>query len=179
MNWTLDPAHTSVEFAVRHMGLSTVRGRFHGVQGSLQTAEDGTPIALEAAVEAGTIDTAQPQRDQHLRSADFLHADAYPQLGFRAAAFEPAEAGRWRVSGELTMRDQTRPVTLDVEVSPPVNDKWGYRRVGVSATGRLNRKDWGLTWNQVLEFGALLVGEEVRVSIEAEVVTPAAQQSAA
>ncbi len=177
--WNIDPAHTTVEFAVRHMGISTVKGRFKGVSGTVQTDEDGQLVAVEATLDAASIDTGEPQRDQHLRSADFLDADKHPQITFRSTRVEPLGDHRYAVEGDLTIRGVARPVRFEVEATDPVTDPWGMRRAAASASGKLNRKDWGLTWNQVLEFGALLVGEEVRFHLEVEAVQAEADRSAA
>lgn len=173
--WNVDPSHTSVEFAVKHLGVSTVRGRFKKVNGSIETAENGTLKSIEANIDAASIDTAEPQRDTHLRSPDFLDAENHPALTFKSTAIKPlgADRSRYLVSGDLTIRETTRPVTLDVETSAPMTDPWGNRRAGATATGKLNRKEWGLTWNQVLELGALLVGEEVRFTLDVEAVAEA------
>ena len=176
MQWKMDPSHTGVEFAVKHIGITTVRGRFKGVSGSLETSDDGTLKSIEAVIDAGSIETAEPQRDAHLRSPDFLDAEKYPSLTFRSTDVKPLDAGdgRYLVSGALTIRGQARPVTFEVETTKPMTDPWGNLRAGASANGKLNRKEWGLTWNQVLELGALLVGEEVRFTLDVEAVAPVA-----
>ncbi|MDR7542959.1 MAG: YceI family protein [Armatimonadota bacterium] len=171
MQWTIDPSHTSLEFAVRHMGLSTVRGRFRKLSGAVQV-EDGTLRAIEATIDAASIDTAEAQRDDHLRSPDFLHVAKYPVITFRSTTVEARGRGRYLVTGELTLRGEARTVTFDVETTEPVTNPWGNRRAGATASGTLNRKDWGLTWNKVLEFGALLVGEEIHFTLNVEATTP-------
>jgi|SRR3972149_8334019 len=173
MNWNIDPSHSSVELAVRHMGLSTVRGRFKKVSGTIEV-EDDQLKAIEATIEAGSIDTAELQRDEHLRSPDFLDVVNYPTISFRSTNVEPRGNGRYLVTGGLTVRDQTRPVNLEVEVTRPMTDPWGNLRAGATATGKISRKDWGLTWNKVLDLGALLVGEEIRLTIDAQAVAPVA-----
>ncbi len=174
--WNVDPSHTSVEFAVKHLGVFTVRGRFKKVNGSIETAADGTLKSIEATIDAASIDTAEPQRDTHLRSPDFLDAENSTFLTFKSTAIKPlgADRNRYLVSGDLTIRGTTRPVTLEVETSAPMTDPWGNQRAGATATGKLNRKEWGLTWNQVLELGALLVGEEVRFTLDVEAIAAAA-----
>lgn len=170
MKWNIDPSHTSLDFAVRHMGISTVRGRFKKVGGAIETADNGVLNSIAATIDATSIDTAEPRRDDHLRSADFLDAENYPTLFFRSTAVNPLGDGRYLVNGELTIRGETRPVALEVETSNPITDPWGNLRAGASATGKLNRKNWGLTWNQVLELGALVVGEEVRFTLDVQAV---------
>lgn len=177
MEWIIDPSHTSVEFAVRHMAISTVRGRFKKVSGTLETADDGILKSIKATIEAASIDTAEPQRDAHLRSPDFLDAENQPYLQFRSSAVETLGAGRYRVTGDLTIRGLDRPVSFEVETSDPLIDPYGNRRAGATANAKLNRKDWGLTWNQVLEFGALLVGEEVRFTLDVQAIVPASAQA--
>lgn len=172
MTWTIDPSHTTVEFAVRHMGLATVKGRFKQVSGTLQTSEDGRLQAIQATIASSSIDTGEPQRDAHLRSPDFLDAEGYPTITFTSTAIEPLGDRKYRIHGDLTIRGTTRPVTFEAEVTEPVTDPWGFRRAAATASGTLNRRDWNLTWNQILEFGALLVGEDVRFTLEVEAVRP-------
>lgn len=176
MKWNIDPSHTNAEFAVKHMAISTVRGRFKKVSGSIESADGGTLKSIEATIDTSSIDTAEPQRDAHLRSPDFLDAENYPSLTFKSTAVKPLGAGhgQYRVSGDLTIRGRTRPVTLEVETTTPITDPWGNLRAGATATGKLNRKEWDLTWNQVLELGALVVGEEVRFTLDVEAVAAAA-----
>ncbi|ADH62528.1 YceI family protein [Allomeiothermus silvanus DSM 9946] len=173
MKWNLDPSHTSIDFKVRHMGIASVRGSLKVLSGSVETDEAGRPIQVEAVIDAASIATGEPQRDGHLRSADFLHAEQYPEIRFVSTQIEPLGGNRYRIQGNLTIRDITKPVTLEAEVSAPIKDPWGMQRVAASASGQINRKDWNLTWNQVLELGALLVGEEVKFNLEVEAVAPA------
>jgi len=175
MRWNLDPAHSSVEFSVRHMGFATVRGRFKECSVDVES-DDNRLSRLSARIEAASIDTGEPQRDQHLRSDDFLAAERFPELRFEGSRIEVTGEDRYRVSGDLTIRGTAKPVSFDVEVQKPINDPFGNVRVAAEATGRLNRKDWGLNWNQVLEAGALLVGEEVRFTIDLQAI--AAQEAA-
>lgn len=179
MQWNLDPSHTTVAFAVKHMGIFTVRGQFKKISGLVEADEQGRPVKIDVAIEASSIETGEPQRDAHLRSPDFLDAEKYPQLRFTSTQIESLGGNRYRVEGELTIRDVTKPVTLEAELTPAIVDSDGLTRVGGSAEGRLNRKDWGLTWNQVLERGVLLVGEEVKFSIEVEAVAPVPAQAQA
>lgn len=173
MKWNLDPSHTSIDFKVRHMGIASVRGSLKVLSGSVETDEAGRPTQVEAVIDAASIATGEPQRDGHLRSADFLHAEQYPEIRFVSTQIEPLGGNRYRIQGNLTIRDITKPVTLEAEVSAPIKDPWGMQRVAASASGQINRKDWNLTWNQVLELGALLVGEEVKFNLEVEAVAPA------
>lgn len=173
MRWKFDPSHTGVTFAVKHMGLFTVRGQFKRVSGTVETDEHDRPVRVDVAIEASSVDTGEPQRDAHLRSPDFLDAERYPHITFTSTRIEPAGDGRYRVAGDLTIRGVSRPVTFEMEVARPIRDPWGNLRAGATGSGRLNRKDWGLTWNQVLEMGNLLVGEEVRFDLDVEAVAEA------
>jgi polyisoprenoid-binding protein YceI len=171
MAWQIDPAHTEVQFAVRHMGLATVRGTFSGVKGTLEL-EGGHPAAVDVSIDVATVHTREPRRDEHLRSADFFDAEKHPAITFRSRRTEPVGPGRARLVGDLTMHGVTREVVLDVETTQPVDDPFGMRRVGLSATGAIDRKDFGLTYNQVLEFGGVLVSDQVRLAIDGEAVQP-------
>lgn len=177
MQWNLDPSHTTVAFAIKHMGIFTVRGQFKKVRGSVETDEQGKPSKIDVVIEAASIDTGDPQRDGHLRSAEFFNVEQYPELRFVSTGVEALGSSRYRILGELTIRDVSKPVSFEAEVTPAIKDPWGLTRVGASAEGKLNRKDWGLTWNQVLEMGHLLLGEEVRFNIEVEAVVPAPVQA--
>jgi len=174
MTWNLDPSHTSIAFAVRHMGFATVRGTLKAIGGTVELDEQGAPRAIHAVIDANSVTTHEANRDAHLRSADFLEAKAYPEIVFKSTKIEPRGDNKYLVHGELTIRGVAKPVALELETSQPLTDPWGNRRVAGSASGKLNRKDWGLTWNQLLEVGALLVGEEVRFTIDVEAVAPAA-----
>lgn len=173
MTWNLDPSHTSIAFAVRHMGFATVRGTLKLIGGSVELDEQGAPRAIHAVIDATSITTHDANRDAHLRSADFLEAEANPEVIFKSTKIEP-RGDKYLVHGELTIRGVAKPVALELETSAPLTDPWGNRRAAGSAGGKLNRKDWGLTWNQLLEAGSLLVGEEVRFTIDAEAVAPTA-----
>ena len=172
--WNLDPAHTSVEFAARHMMITTVRGRLPGLAGALALDEavlGRSSVAVE--FQAAAIDTRNEQRDQHLRSADFLDAENHPTIRFRSTRLEGTslEAGaEFRLIGDLTLRGVTKEVELDVTFEGRGQDPWGGERVSFSAAGKLDRRDFGLTWNAALETGGVLVGNEIKVRIEAQAV---------
>lgn len=179
MKWNLDTAHTSVDFKVRHMGISSVRGSLKVTSGSVETDNAGHPTKIEAVLDPASISTGEPQRDAHLRSSDFLHAQEYPEIKFESTKITHNGGDKYTIEGNLTIRDITKPVTFQAEANVrPVKDPWGMQRIAASASGEINRKDWNLTWNQVLELGALLVGEEVRFNLEVEAVSaqPAAAQ---
>ena len=167
--WQIDPVHSEVEFSVRHLMISTVKGRFTDVQGTLQYNEaDPTGSNVEVRIATASVDTRADQRDTHLRSADFFDAEHYPFMTFKSTRVERTGEGRGKLTGDLTIRGVTRPVTLDVKREGRGKDPWGGERLGFSATTVLNREAFGLTWNQALETGGVVVGEEVKVSIEVE-----------
>ncbi len=171
-SWTIDPSHTLVEFSVRHLMISTVKGRFGGVSGTIGF-EPGAPerAALEVRIDAATIDTRTDQRDQHLRSPDFLDVERYPAIVFNLTRVEGAIAAagdRFRVIGDLTIRGVTKPVTLEATFEGGGRDPWGNERVGFSATGQVDRREFGLVWNQGLEAGGVLVGNEIKLAFEVE-----------
>lgn len=174
-NWTIDPAHTLVEFAAKHMMITTVKGRFADVEGTLQL-DDAHPAASSAdiTIKAASIDTRTDQRDAHLRSPDFLDAEKFPVIRFHSTKVEPLDSDHWRVTGDLTIRDVTRPVVLDVSLEGRSKDPWGGDRAGFSATTKIDRRDFGLVWNQALETGGVLVGNDIKISLEVEAVKVAA-----
>jgi polyisoprenoid-binding protein YceI len=174
--WEIDSAHTTAGFSVRHMMVAKVRGRFEQVRGTVHLDDaDPTRSRLDIAIDAASIDTRNAQRDAHLKSPDFFDVAQYPSITFRSTQIEKVGPGSFQVTGDLTMRGVTRPVTLAVEgPTSPLNNPFGKQVRGVSATGKLNRKDWGLNWNAALETGGVLVGEQVELEIDAELVQDAA-----
>jgi polyisoprenoid-binding protein YceI len=168
--YTLDRAHTTVEFAVRHLMISKVRGRFTAFDGQVELASGSDlPVAISAVIDAGSIDTREEQRDAHLRSADFLEADTYPQLVFESERIEGTPE-QFTIDGKLTIHGVTRDVRLSASFEGRVNDPWGGVRVGYAAHVTINRKDFGLTWNAALETGGVVVGDEVRIELNVEAV---------
>lgn len=168
----LDHAHSSVEFSVRHMGLATVRGRFEKFSVEAEALADGIPTSVTAVIDAASITTGAEKRDEHLRSADFFDVATYPEIRFESTNIKPSGSGHL-IEGNLTMRGVTRPVSFETDFSGLVTDPWGNPRAAAEASGKINRTDFGLTWNQVLEAGALLVGEEVRFNIAVQMVAQA------
>lgn len=164
--WQIDPAHTSVDFAVKHLMISTVRGRFGSVSGTLTGL--GKSPALSVSIDAASIDTRVAQRDEHLRSADFFDVANHPTITFTSRRVEGQPTRSFKLIGDLTIRGVTREVALDVEYQGGGKDPWGNQRMGFSASGKLDRKEFGLTWNQVLEAGGLTVGDEVKFTIDVE-----------
>jgi polyisoprenoid-binding protein YceI len=175
--WKLDPAHSLVEFSTKHMMITTVKGRFADVSGTIRLdADDLATSRVEVEIDASSIDTRSEQRDEHLRSAAFLDVERYPSLTFRSTRLEgrPAEAGdRFRVIGDLTIRGETREVELDVVFAGRGMDPWGGERVSFSAETRIDRREFGLTWNQALETGGVLVANEIRIQLEVQAVQSA------
>lgn len=175
--WTIDPAHTDILFSAKHMMVTTVRGKFHEVDGTLVLDEsDPTRSTGEIRIAAASLNTGAAPRDAHLRSADFFDAENYPWITFRATAVEHIAGDDYRVTGDLTIRETTRPATFDATFLGFYTGMQGGRRAGFAARTRINRKDWGLGWNVALEAGGWLVGEEVTIEIEVAVdqVTEAA-----
>ena len=168
--WAVDATHSSVEFAVKHMMVSTVRGRFKSFSGEIQADETNpTASSISAAIDVASIDTGVEQRDDHLRSDDFFNAAQYPQITFRSTAIEQ-RGEEWKLAGELTIRDVTRPVSLDVEFEGRGADPWGGERAGFTATTKINRKDFGVNWNGVIEAGGVVVSDQVKITLNIEAV---------
>jgi polyisoprenoid-binding protein YceI len=166
--WDIDPAHTGVEFAVRHLMISTVKGRFAGVTGTVATGEDLTTAQVDITIDASSIDTREPQRDGHLRSADFLEVETFPTLTFKSRRVGRVADDEYKVTGDLTIRGISREVTLDVTSYGFTVDPWGNEKAGFSAVTKIKRSDYGLTWNVALETGGVVVGDEVKIAIEVE-----------
>jgi polyisoprenoid-binding protein YceI len=172
--WTIDPAHTSVEFAVKHMMFTTVRGRFKDLKGTIEVDEqnpDRSVVNVELG--AASLDTGVADRDAHLRSADFLDVENHPAITFRSKRVEGAmkkEGDRFKVVGDLSIRGTTMEVTLDATYEGTGKDPWGGTRAGARATATIDRRDWGLRWNQALETGGILVANEVRIEVELQAV---------
>ena len=177
--WTIDPAHSSAQFSVRHMMVSTVRGEFTRLSGTVELDEkDVTRSSVEATIDATTIDTRNERRDNHLKSADFFDVANHPTITFKSTKLEKASDGRLKVAGDLTIRGVTRPVVLDVEaLSPAVKDPQGNLRSGTSATTRINRKDFGVSWSANLDGGGLVVSDDVKITIDVELIKKTAQFS--
>lgn len=171
MTWKIDPAHSQIQFSVRHMMISNVRGRFEDFTGAVEfDEEDPARSSVEVQIEAASINTKEPQRDTHLRSPDFLDAENFPQLRYKSRRVEMIDASHGRMIGDLTIRDLAREVVLDVEYAGKAKSPWGTVSAGFSATAKLSRKDWGLTYNSPLETGGFLVGDQVNISIELELI---------
>ena len=170
--WNIDPAHTVAEFKVKHMMIANVKGYFSRISGVLTLDEsDLANSRVEASIEAASIETRDGQRDAHLKSADFFHVEKFPTLYFKSTGISIVGNGESSVEGDLTIRGVTRPIRFEVEgPTPPIKDPWGNTRVAISASAKINRKDFGLTWNAALETGGILVGDDVTITLEAEFV---------
>ena len=167
--YSIDPSHSNVGFSVRHLGLSKVRGRCTTFTGTVQIAEEPTESSVSVEIESGSIDTRDAKRDEHLRSADFFNAEQYPNLTYRSTGVTQ-QGNQWVVEGELTVNGTTRSVPLHVSFEGSGADPWGGQRIAFSATTEIDREEFGLTWNQALETGGLLVGKKIAVEIEVEAV---------
>ena len=172
-SWKIDPAHTNVEFAAKHLMITTVKGRIPLIEGEIViSVSDPSRSSVTARLEAAGIDTRTGQRDDHLRSADFLDAANYPEITFQSTRITGTKS-ELEVTGNLTIRGVTREVTLDVTNEGTTKDPWGGDRIAFSATTKLDRRDFGLTWNQAIEAGGVLVGNDVKVSIDVQAVRQA------
>ncbi|NUR56909.1 MAG: YceI family protein [Acidobacteria bacterium] len=168
--WKIDPTHTHVEFAVKHMMITTVKGRFSGVTGEIRLDEPTFSASkVDIDIEVATIDTREPQRDTHLRSGDFFDVEKYPKISFRSTSID-GTLESFKLSGDLTIHGVTRPATLDVTYEGRGKDPWGGERIGFAATAKIKRSDFGLTWNAALETGGFLVGDDVKISLDVEAV---------
>ena len=170
--WNIDPVHTTAEFKVRHMMISNVKGQFTGVKGVLTLDEqDITKSHVEASIDAASINTRETDRDTHLKSADFLDVEKFPTLTFASTRVTRTGEGEAQVEGDLTIHGVTRRVEFAVEgPTPPGKDPWGNTRIGWTATTKINRKDFGLTWNTTLETGGILVGDEVTITFDVQAI---------
>ena len=177
--WQIDSAHSGIHFSVRHLVIAKVRGQFNRWTGAL-TAPDGdfTKGTVEVTIDASSIDTGVADRDMHLKSADFLDVATHPEITFHGRRIEPKGDDRFALTGELTIRGTTHEVVLDVESAGQTNDPWGNVRAAFSAKVAIDRKDFGLTWNQALEAGGVMVGDKVEIEVEIEAVRQEASAAA-
>jgi polyisoprenoid-binding protein YceI len=168
--WKLDATHTSVEFSAKHLMITTVKGRIADVEGTIEIDEKSPKnSSVEAVLKAASIDSRTTQRDDHLRSGDFLNVEKFPEIRFRSTKIEGGRE-EFKLTGDLTIRDVTKPITLDVTFEGETKDPWGGERAGFSAKGKFDRRDFGLTWNQVLEAGGVAVGNEIKINVEVEAI---------
>ncbi len=168
--YPLDVSHSHVGFAIRHLMVSKVRGRFAAFSGTVTIGDDPLDSSVEVDVDLASVDTSDERRDEHLRSADFFATDEHPTMTFRSTGVQRGKGDTWTVTGDLTIAGVTRSIDLEVRYEGSATSPWGSTSVGFSATGKLNRDDFGINWNQSLETGGVLVGKDVTLEIEAEAV---------
>jgi len=175
--WQIDPAHSAAQFAVRHMGISTVRGQFHSVKGAVVVEEsDITKSTVDVTIDATTVDTQEPGRDKDLKSANFFDVEKYPAMTFKSTKVEKAGEGKLKVTGDLTIHGVTKSVVLDVEgPTAAIKDPWGNIRAGVTASSKISRKDFGVAFNALTETGGVVVGDDVSITIDLEMVQKVAK----
>ncbi len=178
-NWQIDPQHSSAQFAVRHMAISTVRGAFSKVSGTLMLDDkDITKSRVEVSIEVSAVDTREPDRDKDLRSERFFDVAHYPTMTFKSKKVEQITPGKLKVTGDLTIRGTTKEVVLDVDgPTAPVKDPWGNQRLAATATTKINRQDYGVKWNATLDNGGVVVGDDVNITIDVELIQRAAAKS--
>ena len=177
--WQIDPQHSSAQFAVRHLGLSTVRGAFSKLSGTMvRDDQDITNSSVEVTIDVNTVDTREPDRDKDLRSERFFDVAHFPTMTFKSKKVEQVAPGKLRVTGELTIRGTTKEVTLDVDgPTAPVKDPWGNQRLAATATTKINRQDYGVKWNAKLDNGGVVVGDEVNITLDVEMIQKPAAKS--
>lgn len=169
--WNVDASHTTVEFSVRHLMISTVKGYFNKVNGKIEAdPADLTTATIEGTIDAASIDTRDEQRDEHLRSADFFEVEAHPTITLKSTKIERVSGNDYKMHADLTMRGKTLPTVWDLTYLGEGTDPFGNHKIGLSASTKINRKDWGLAWNAPLEAGGVLVSDEVRISIDTQAV---------
>jgi polyisoprenoid-binding protein YceI len=172
--WAIDPMHSEVQFKVKHLVISTVTGFFKSFEGSLETEnEDFNDAKIEFSIDIASLDTNQTMRDDHLKSAEFFDAEKYPHITFKSTSFKKTGDDEYKLVGDLTIKDVTKPVTLDVEFGGSAADFYGNTKAGFEITGKINRKEFGLTWDGVTEAGAIVVGEDIKLTINAQLAKQA------
>lgn len=174
MSWKIDSAHSEINFTVRHMMIANVRGRFENFAGNVEfDLENPENSSVEVEIDTTSINTREPQRDAHLKSADFMDVEKYPQMVFKSTRIEVLDENSGRIHGNLTIKNITKPVVLEATYAGQAKSPWGTTSAGFTASTKINRKDWGLTWNVALETGGWLVGEEIKIELEMEIVKQA------
>lgn len=169
--WVIDPSHTEIGFKVKHMMFTNVSGKVAKYEATIETQEDDfSQASIEFKADTDSITTGNADRDGHLLSPDFFDAATYPELRFKATAFNKINESDYELNGDLTLHGVTHPVKLSAEYGGLIKDPWGNIKAGFSITGKINRKDWGLTWNAALDAGGVLVGEEVKINIEVQLI---------
>jgi polyisoprenoid-binding protein YceI len=172
--YKIDPKHSDAQFAVTHLMISTVRGEFHGINGTVVYDDaDVSKSSVEVTIDATSVDTREPDRDKDLRSDHFFDTANHPTMTFRSTKVESAGPGKLKVTGELTIRGNTKPVVLEVSApKPPIKDPWGLQRTAISGTTKINRQDFGVSWNKTLDSGGVVVGDDVNITLDVEMIVP-------
>jgi polyisoprenoid-binding protein YceI len=175
--WQVDPAHSEALFSIRHLTISTVRGGFSKIKGTISFDDkDPSKSVVDVAIDMSTVDTREPKRDDDLRSDKFFDVTKYPTMTFKSTKVEQVSAGKLKVTGDLTMHGVTKEVVLDVDgPSAPIKDPWGNQRAAASATTKINRQDFGVKWNKTIDNGGVMLGDEVSITIDVEMFQPAAK----
>jgi polyisoprenoid-binding protein YceI len=175
--WQIDPAHSAAQFAVKHLAISTVRGAFTSVKGTVQFDDkDITKSSVDVTIDVNSVDTRQPDRDKDLRSDHFFDAEHFPTITFKSKRVEQLSPGKLKITGDLTIHGIAKEVVLDVDgPTAPVKDPWGNQRMAINATTKINRQDFGVKWNQTMDNGGVVVGDEVSITIDAEMIPKAAK----
>jgi len=174
--WKIDPKHSAAQFGVTHLMISTVRGEFHNVNGTIVLDDkDITKSSVDVTIDATTVDTREPDRDQDVRSANFLDVEKFPTITFKSTKVEQAGARKLKVTGDLTIHGVTKSVVLDVDgPKTPIKDPWGLQRSAASGTTKINRKDFGVNWNKTMDTGGAIVGDELNITLDVEMIQPPA-----
>jgi polyisoprenoid-binding protein YceI len=175
--WQIDPAHSAAQFAVKHLAISTVRGAFTSVKGTVQFDDkDITKSSVEVTIDVNSVDTRQPDRDKDLRSDHFFDAEHFPAITFKSKRVEQVSPGKLKITGDLTIHGITKEVVLDVDgPTAPIKDPWGNQRMAINATTKINRQDFGVKWNATMDNGGVVVGDDVSITIDAEMILKAAK----
>ena len=171
--WNIDPSHSNVNFQVKHLGIATVRGAFNEFEGTLELTDDLSTSKAHGTVQVASVDTNEDSRDEHLRSADFFDAENHPQLTFQSTEIKQVDDDELEITGDLTIHGVTKPITLKAELNGTEEDPWGNQRVGLEVEGKLDRKEYGMTFNQALGSGNVLVGDKVKLSLDISAVKAA------
>lgn len=170
-SWSIDPTHSEIGFKVKHMMFTNVSGKFNAFAATIENEEDTFESSkINFTAETSSIDTNNSDRDEHLRSAEFFETDVYPKLSFTSTSIKKKTGNNYIVDGDLTIKDVTKNISLEIDYSGLMTDPWGNTKIGLSITGSINRKDFGLTWNAALETGGLLVGEEIKLASEVQFI---------
>ncbi len=169
--WAIDPTHSEIGFKVKHMMFTNVSGKFNAFEASIENEDDQFDTSVVSfSAEVNSVDTNNADRDNHLRSADFFDVEQFPKISFKSTGIKKINEGQFKVSGDLTIKDVTQNITLDAEYSGLMKDPWGNTKAGVSLNGKINRKEFGLTWNAALETGGVLVGEDIKLTAEVQLI---------